>query len=198
MRWLHDISSVLPTNGEPDTRDVAGIDSIVIHCTAMPEWNVWDVARYHTGPNHISLDGCPTIGYAYFVEPDGLLYKCLRHEIRSWHVGPWNDRAVGICLAYEAGEAPPSGVQLAAAVDLAARLVIELDLSPRRVFGHRELEGTGSVAEGGHMVQRKECPGVAIDMDRFRRIVGEVLDRPEGPDVADAAERTGRPEVHAA
>ena len=186
MRWIHDVSAVLPTNGEPEHRDEHGIDTVVLHCTAMPGWNVWDVARYHTGPNHISSGGCPTIAYAYFVEPDGLTYRCLDHDVRSWHVGPWNDRAVGVCLAYDGGAAPPDERQISAAAELCAHLAGALGLSPERVRGHRELEGTGYTIEEGRVIERKECPGAAIDMDSFRRRVADVLGRPGGADVREA------------
>jgi N-acetylmuramoyl-L-alanine amidase len=186
MRWVHDISPVLPRNRPPDLRDPRGIDTVVLHCTAMRGWNAWDVARYHTGPNHISPDGCPTIGYAYFVERDGLLYQCLTHDVRSWHVGPWNERAIGVCLAYEAEDAPPPAAQLAAAADLCAWLAASLGLPSERVLGHRELEGTGYVLEGGVRVQRKECPGRAVDMDEFRRMVASAMERPGGPGIGNA------------
>jgi len=186
MRWLHDISAILPTRGAPEKRDSSGIDTIVLHCTAMPEWNVWEVARYHTGPNHISADGCPTIAYAYFVEPDGLMYRCLPHDVRAWHAGPWNDRAIGVCLAYDATGEPPPDAQIEAAAELCAMLANELGLPASRVLGHRELEGTGFTVEDGVKVARKECPGLAIDMDAFRRAVERVLERPGGPEVASA------------
>lgn len=186
MRWLHDISATLPTKGVAERRDASGIDTIVLHCTAMPAWNVWEVARYHTGPNHISDDGCPTIAYAYFVEPDGLLYRCLSHDVRAWHAGPWNERAIGVCLAYDAKGEPPPTAQLEAAAELCAMLARDLGLPASRVLGHRELEGTGFTREGGEIVPRKECPGLAIDMDAFRRSVERVLERPDGPEVSPA------------
>lgn len=186
MRWLHDISQVLPQNGAPEERDASSIDTIVLHCTAMPGWNVWETARYHTGPNHISVDGCPTIAYAYFVEPDGLVYRCLRHDVRSWHVGPWNERSIGVCLAYEGAEDPPPPEQLAAAVELCASLARELGLSAERVLGHRELEGTGYTIEAGRRVQRKDCPGKEVDMDSFRSRVATEMERPGGADIREA------------
>ena len=186
MRWLHDISMVLPRTGDPERRDVTGIDTIVLHCTAMPGWNVWETARYHTGPNHISEDGCPSIAYAYFVEPDGLLYRCLPHEIRSWHVGPWNECSVGVCMAYDACDDPPPWIQLTVAVDICADLARKLGLSAERVMGHRELEGTGFVIENGERIQKKECPGSLVDMDEFRRAVAAALERPDGPGVMEA------------
>ena len=186
MHWLHDISQVLPVSREPQRRDADAIDTIVLHCTAMPGWNVWETARYHTRPNHICDEGCPTIAYAYFIEPDGLLYRCIDRDVRGWHVGPWNDRAIGVCMAYEACEEPPPDAQLEVAAEMCAALALELGLTPDRVLGHRELEGTGYVIEEGEEVQRKECPGLAVDLDEFRRSVAAVMDRPGGPEVRDA------------
>ncbi len=183
MRWIHDISRVLPTNGPPQRRDPSAIDTVVLHCTAMVGWNVWETARYHTGPNHISEDGCPTIAYAYFVEEDGLAYRCLDDDVRAWHVGPWNDRAVGVCMAYEACDEPPPDEQLNAAVDVCTSLVRRLGLSPDRVLGHRELEGTGFAVEDGEVVLMKECPGRSVDMEDFRCRVADALARPAGHEV---------------
>jgi N-acetylmuramoyl-L-alanine amidase len=185
MIRLHDISSVLPVSREPERRDPEGIDTIVLHCTAVPGWNVWDTARYHTGPNHISDEGCPTIAYAYFIESDGLAYRCLPLDVRSWHVGSWNDRSVGVCLAYEGADVPPPPRQLDVAAALCARLACELGLSAERVVGHRELEGTGYVTENGRRVQKKTCPGAAIDMDAFRERVGRMLNGAEYEEVVE-------------
>jgi N-acetyl-anhydromuramyl-L-alanine amidase AmpD len=147
----------------------------------MPGWRLWDVARYHAGPNHMSKEGCPCIAYAYFVERDGAVFKCLPHDARSWHVGPWNERSIGVCLAYDGGALPPSDEQLAAAADLCAALVSELGLDPNRVLGHRELPGTGYTTVDGKVVERKECPGKAIDMSEFRSQVARAARRHGGP-----------------
>jgi len=183
--WIHDISAVLPVSREPERRDPAAIDTVVLHCTAMPGWNVWDTARYHTSPNHISDEGCPTIAYAYFVEADGLAYRCLTPDVRAWHVGLWNDRSIGVCLAYEgAGDGPPSH-QLDVAAAVCARVARELGLDASRVLGHRELEGTGYVVERGEHVQRKACPGMMIDMNAFRAHVGRLLEQRLDEEVVD-------------
>jgi hypothetical protein len=181
--WIHDIAQVLPRNGEPQRRDPAAVDTVVLHCTAMPGWNVWDTARYHTGPNHIDDAGCPTIAYAYFVEADGLAYRCLPDDVRAWHVGPWNDRSIGVCLAYEGDAEAPGRRQLDVAVAICAHLAARFGLSAERVMGHRELEGTGYVEEGGERLLRKECPGMAIDMDAVRERVRTLLEGPAAPEV---------------
>ena len=181
---LHDIAAVLPRSREPERRDPAGIDTIAFHCTGVPAWNVWDVARYHTGPNHISLDGCPTICYAYFVEPDGLSYRCLPLETRAWHAGPWNGRAVGVCVA-SGGLVPLPEARRRAAVEICAHLAALLSIGADRVLGHRELEGSGFVVENGETIVRKECPGRAIDLEVFRRHVAAALAREGGPAVRE-------------
>jgi len=89
-------------------------------------------------------------------------------------------------MAYEAGEELPPRVQLEAAAEMCAALATELGLAPDRVLGHRELEGTGFVVEDGEEVQRKECPGLAIDMDEFRGMVASAMERPCGPEVNEA------------
>jgi hypothetical protein len=69
---------------------------------------------------------------------------------------------------------------------MCAALATELGLPPDRVLGHRELEGTGFVVEDGEEVRRKECPGLAIDMDEFRGMVASAMERPGGPEVSEA------------
>ncbi|MBD3368464.1 MAG: HAD hydrolase-like protein [Candidatus Eisenbacteria bacterium] len=173
---ISDIASKLPVSREPERRDPEGIDTVVLHCTAMPGWDVRDTATYHTQPNHISDEGCPTIAYAYFIEADGRAYRCLPDDVRAWHVGPWNDRSIGVCLAYEGADEAPPARQLEVAAAVCAHLVSRFGLSPDRVLAHRELEGTGFVVEDGRSVQRKECPGMRIDMDAFRDRVREHLE----------------------
>ncbi len=89
-------------------------------------------------------------------------------------------------MAYDAGEEPPTREQLEAAAEMCAALAAELGLPPARVLGHRELEGTGYVIEDGRRVQRKECPGLTVDMDEFRSVVAAAMERPGGPEVSEA------------
>jgi len=84
-----------------------------------------------------------------------------------------------VCIAYEASDEPPPNEQLAAAVDVCLMLLRDLELTPDRILGHRELEGSGYVVEGDHKVQRKECPGRAVDMDGFRSAVAAAAERPD-------------------
>lgn len=171
-----DIRGRLPINPNrtPAIRRPNEIDRLVLHCTDAPQsWGADDCAEYDVGPNHISAKGCPTITYAYFVNSDGLVQKCLSKDIVSWHVGNWNRRSLGVALAYRATgnlESPPS-TQLEAAGELFARLCLTLGLQPAsNVVGHRELSGTGYVVDAqGVKRYRKECPGSKVNLDEFRQ-----------------------------
>ena len=88
-------------------------------------------------------------------------------------------------MAYDAGGETPPREQLEVAAEMCAALAAELELGPDSVLGHRELEGTGYVVEDGKKVQRKECPGLAVDMDEFRRAVAAAMERPGGPEVSE-------------
>ncbi len=173
---VEDIRDSLPLNPrlQPRLRRPGDIDRLVLHCTdAAPSWGALECARYDVGPNHISAKGCPTITYAYFVNADGRVQKCLGHEVVSWHVGDWNFRSLGVVLAYRASGngSPPPAIQLEAAGELFARLCQTLHLKPEtQVVGHRELLGTGyNLDAGGNKILRKECPGKLVDLDEFRR-----------------------------
>jgi N-acetyl-anhydromuramyl-L-alanine amidase AmpD len=171
-----DIRDRLPINKNrtPRIRSLSSIDRIVLHCTdAPPTWGAFECAEYDINPNHISQQGCPTITYAYFVNADGLVQKCLSRTIVSWHVGNWNFRSLGVVLAYKAtGNAkPPLHLQLEAASELFARLCTDLGLEPSsNIVGHRELYGTGHYTDAqGGVLYRKSCPGWKVDLDEFRQ-----------------------------
>jgi hypothetical protein len=151
---------------------------------ASPSWGAFECAEYDVNPNHISRQGCPTITYAYFVNADGLVQKCLSRTIVSWHVGDWNFRSLGVALAYRASgnPEPPPNVQLEAASDLFARVCLGLGLEPlANVRGHRELFGTGYILDSrGQPLYRKSCPGWKVDLEEFRQETARRLERIKG------------------
>jgi N-acetyl-anhydromuramyl-L-alanine amidase AmpD len=183
-----DIRARLPINPNrtPRIRRPSDIDRLVLHCTdAPPSWGVFKCAEYDINPNHISPEGCPTITYAYFVNADGLVQKCLSKDVVSWHVGEWNLRSLGVALAYRAtgNSEPPPHVQLEAASELFARLCLTLGLQPKpNVVGHRELWGTGyNFDTQGVKRYRKECPGWRVNLDEFRQETARCLARLKAP-----------------
>jgi N-acetyl-anhydromuramyl-L-alanine amidase AmpD len=192
MRWqrpnsvidyrVEDIRTGLPIHPgkTPRLRRPGDVDRLVLHCTdASPSWGALDCARYDINPNHISATGCPTITYTYFINADGLVQKCLSHDVVSWHVGDWNARSLGVAMAYRAtGKSdPPPAAQLEAAAELLARLCQTFNLQPGlNVVGHRELLGTGYWVDGqGRKHLRKECPGLKVDLSELRQVAAQRL-----------------------
>ena len=179
---LEDIRARLPINSgrTPNIRRPSDIQYLVLHCTdAHPNWGASDCAHYDINPNHISSRGCPTITYTYFVSADGLVQKCLSHDIVSWHVGVWNRRSLGVVLAYRAtgNQERPPHAQLEAASELFAQLSLTFGLQPEQnVVGHRELRGTGYFFDTyGVKRYRKECPGWKVNLDAFRQEIAHRL-----------------------
>lgn len=177
MLQIIDISEQLPVNPagiEIPMRNIDDIEYLVLHCTEK-DWSVWKTAEYHVTPDrnhHIDTKGCPTICYTFFIEKDGRVFQTLDWKIKGWHVGKWNRISLGAVLRYECGENDELlPVQWEKAVELFAYLANELDISIENIVGHRELEETGYYFENGKKVLRKECPGLKIDLDLFRKQV---------------------------
>lgn len=83
------------------------------HDTQGPE----DFARWHVGGK-----GWPGIAYDYVIMPDGTTYKCKEMDERGYHCAGRNRMTVGVCLAGDFSEHPPTAKQISAAAALAVHL----------------------------------------------------------------------------
>lgn len=166
-------------------RDVAGIERIVLHCTAdddMPGADVYALAKYDISPQcHINPnEGCPTITYHYYIEfvnGDCVVYWCLDHDVRAWHVAAWNATSLAVAMDYDGVSVPPA-LKWDAAAKTVAWLLHELGLPAAAAVFHRELQGTGwSPGPNGERVYRKQCPGEHLDPWEFREKVAGYLNQ---------------------
>lgn len=180
---ITDIRKKLPTNkmrldrGEKIPVRKGPIKRLVLHCTDWDDKdgeNVYDVAKYDVTPSpnhHLSKDGCFTITYAYFIEKTAkkvVIYQCLDHHIKSWHVGQWwNDSSLGVAVMKK-GEDPAPDLYKAAAW-LITKLTKDLAINIPDIVFHRELQFTGWVLDSKQKkVLRKTCPGLVWKPDQFR------------------------------
>lgn len=182
------------------TRELSKITGIVLHCTDGAFDTPQSVAQYHTSPcNHISAKGCPAIAYTLFITRDGQAFQTLDLEEVGWHAGAsWNGHLMGVAMAYKASGAmePPPEVQMTATVEAVAHTCLHLGILPGSVVGHRELFGTGWGLRGGRKYLMKECPGMLVNLDKFRKDVtmkiqeelGIVIDGVFGPETKEAME----------
>jgi len=163
------------------------VNRLVVHCSDS-RGDLASVVSYDAGPNHISKIGLPGFTYHYWVDYE-YVAQILPLETVSWHVGQWNLDSLGMCLRYRATgatESPLEGMMLRA-TELASTVCLQLKLTPDQVVGHRELPGTGFDPKTGKL--RKECPGMLVDMTKFRfevaksmqKTLGVVVDGMFGP-----------------
>jgi N-acetyl-anhydromuramyl-L-alanine amidase AmpD len=180
---IKDLVPVLPVHPtkKPKVRKLSTIKKIVVHTT---DWNIepLELAKYDIGPNHIDSTGCPTATYHYYISKTGEVSRLVPEEFITWHAAMHNGNSLAICLAYKTDPAFESGKTKIASLDklptaemlsslsrLLVHLCKEFKISPKEIWGHRELLGTGFIISKGHKQLRKTCPGMSIDLDLLRK-----------------------------
>lgn len=187
-----DLSRELPRHPSKryKTRDESKIDMVVLHCTDR-DWSTQQVAEYDvtgkltyvrkvdgqeiTDINHIDETGLPGLTYHDTVGESKVEHSLPYVEV-SYHAAGYNTRSVAIGMLYrttnpatgKAEYSPPEGMVKLAQCH-AAELCLKFGLSPDRIFGHRELKGTGWDWIRGRKRLLKTCPGPYVDMDEIRR-----------------------------
>lgn len=183
-----DISGSLPRHPSGkayQTRDLSKVNKIVVHCTDR-NWTLVKLAMYDITPyfvvdgkkiyNHIDKTGLPAITYHDIVMNNGKLYHTLGYEEISMHAGGYNTGSIAVALMYIVTD-PATGKDTFAPSELAiktlqrhlGKLCLQLGLTPDRIFGHRELMGTGwFLSASGSKRLRKTCPGMQVDLDLLR------------------------------
>ena len=154
------------------------IARIVVHCTGGTAQSPATTALYHISPTcHVQRGGCPGICYHWHVDDEGIISHCTDHGLVTWHAGSLNATSVGVVLAYEGKHRPPQAKQMAALVELLARLCHDLALPASRVIGHREVGWLALRLGRGSRTLRKVCPGMAIDLETLRAAVAARMEQ---------------------
>jgi N-acetyl-anhydromuramyl-L-alanine amidase AmpD len=139
------------------TRDVATIDTIIIHCSdsgfgsreMIDAWHKargWDSIGYH----YVISNGHPVTSAIYAPEWDGKVEIGRGHEIVGAHAVGHNATSIGICLiGTAAGLFTPLQIkELAALVEW---LRGTYNIPRGKVIGHRDVDTAG-----------KTCPGFDV------------------------------------
>lgn len=181
----------LNTGKKYKTRDLSVVNKIVVHC-ADRDWTIPQLLEFDktgylsytrkidgekvTDVNQIDSSGLPGPTYHEAVLKRGGVYQLLPYESISWHAGGYNTKSVSICLIYRATDPVtgkdtygPTQDQIKSLRARCGALCLKFGLTPDRVFGHRELKGTGWIpGKYGSKRLRKTCPGLQVDMDDLR------------------------------
>lgn len=157
-------------------RPAEKVKVLVLHCT--DGWgDAKKVARYDVSPNNHITPGKPLPGitYSFFIDYPGTVLYTSDITNKTFHVGNWNKKSLGIVLRYRAtrNSDPPKKEQLESTALLFANLCLILGRNPMKaVRGHRELYGTGWTWFGNgaklKKTYRRTCPGWKTDLDQLR------------------------------
>lgn len=148
------------------------IDWLVVHTAAAYDFKSRQVVYQTTEvirDYHKRHNGWDDIGYHWVIEKDGSLHPGRPESAIGAHVGGFNERTIGVCVTGHGDFAPFLPAQLATLVKTGARVCEEYHLSGIRVIGHREAEAHGAPPV------HKTCPGLLVDMNEIRRLVGDRL-----------------------
>lgn len=169
--FVKDMRTTLPRNPGMtwSRRDPSKIRGVVYH-QSLGSANAKDIARYHTGPNHIAGGGLPSIAYTFFVERDGRALLCNDVEDVTWSQGDAskpgdeNVRYISVCFGGDftgpghVGNDNLTTEQLTTAGLLWMLLRDLFELSNDQLFGHYDFG-------------KPACPGT--DLATFIAIVNE-------------------------
>jgi N-acetyl-anhydromuramyl-L-alanine amidase AmpD len=149
-------------------RPLQEINKVIVH-QELGDGNTEAVHRYHTSPeSHLKLGvGAPKIAYHFSIEKDGVIYQVNELSDVVWHCRGQNVYSVGIMLvgnydgpSHEGTASEPPQIQLDALKWLLDKLLKELELSRKDVYGHAKF---GKI----------NCPGTATTkfLEKYRKKV---------------------------
>lgn len=142
------------------------ITHIVLHTSGTYDYRTRSVV-YATAASmrayHIEHNGWRDLGYHWVVEEDGQgVAGRDDHDIGA-HVGGFNSHSLGLCVSGHGDFAPWSGPQMREALRKCEQWCSMYRVPVEHVIGHRE------VSEHGGPRVSKTCPGLLVDMGRFRK-----------------------------
>lgn len=158
----------LPYAGLLDARDPGDVDTVVIHCTELPDLAT---AREYGERVLYPASGTGNSGH-WYIDRDGTCVQYVPHDRIAHHVRGWNARSIGIELVntgrfphwldsrHQAMDEPYPDAQVQALVHLLGALRRALpDL--RHIAGHEDLDTATEAASNDPDVQvpRKRDPG---------------------------------------
>jgi N-acetyl-anhydromuramyl-L-alanine amidase AmpD len=158
------------------TRSTSQIQGLVLHHSAVPA----SVGAARIAQHQVEKQGWPGIGFHYFIYDNGRIEQTQPLEVISYHAGDANPISVGICLAGNFTDQPPTEAQMQSTSQLTAWLLQELHLPVEAIHPHKDYVVTA-------------CPGNQWDGgtkwgERLRRQVQDAL-ASAGPVIAKPARK---------
>ena len=147
----------LKWNGNLKPLYLPKIKYIMIHHTAHPTWNIYDVHNFHQHTN-----GWIGIGYNFFINPDGTVFEGRGLNVGAGATG-YNYNSIHVCFAGNFENQKPSETQLENGKKLIEYL-LTLVPSDVQIIGHKD-------------IGRTACPGKNFPLDSYKNIKKEMEDK---------------------
>lgn len=147
----------LKWNGNLKPLYLPEIKYIMIHHTAHPTWNIYDVHNFHQHTN-----GWIGIGYNFFINPDGTVFEGRGLNVGAGATG-YNYNSIHVCFAGNFENTNPTQKQLENGKKLIEYL-LTLVPSDAQIIGHKDIGKTA-------------CPGRNFPLDKFKSIKKEMEDK---------------------
>lgn len=145
-------------------RDVGTVQYLVINHSAVPP----TVTAEQVAQFHVKNMGWPGIGYHFYIDDKGTIFKTNHLSTISYHAGNYDSVSVGICVAGNFTKTIPTQAQIKSTAHLAAWLLDELNLPIDAVRGKKEFIDTQS-------------PGVQwLDGQKWKNLLIEEIKRAQG------------------
>jgi len=149
------------------------ITHIVVHHSATADTTLENfdaIFNYHT-----NVKGWRDIGYhavCEFVAGSTVAQYGRPEHVQGAHVAGFNDYTLGICIVGNFSVTMPNVDLLRyAAWRVIAPWCVQYSIPVENIVGHSEVPGTDT-----------ECPGLNLDMDRFRELISEYILKQTFPD----------------
>lgn len=140
----------LKWKGTLQTLYLAKVKHIMLHHTAHPTWNIYDVHKYHQYGN-----GWLGIGYNFFIEKDGTIEEGRGFNIGAGATG-YNSNSIHICFAGNFESQTPTDEQIQSGKELVEYLLNMVPLGVD-VIGHKDIGKTA-------------CPGTNFPLSEFKKL----------------------------
>lgn len=147
----------LKWNGNLKPLYLPKIKYIMIHHTAHPTWNIYDVHNFHQHTN-----GWIGIGYNFFINPDGTVFEGRGLNVGAGATG-YNYNSIHVCFAGNFENTNPTQKQLENGKKLIEYL-LTLVPSDAQIIGHKDIGKTA-------------CPGRNFPLDKFKSIKKEMEEK---------------------
>ena len=147
----------LKWNGNLKPLYLPKIKYIMIHHTAHPTWNIYNVHNFHQHTN-----GWIGIGYNFFINPDGTVFEGRGLNVGAGATG-YNYNSIHVCFAGNFENQKPSETQLENGKNLIEYL-LTLVPSDVKIIGHKDIGKTA-------------CPGRNFPLNEFKSIKKEMEEK---------------------